>query len=81
MDRKKILERLAPIFQDIFDDENIFPTDETTANDIEDWDSFAQIRLTAAIEGEFKIKFDFGELNKLKNVGEIVDAIIRKSGR
>ena len=41
-----ILKKLEVIFRDVFDDEGILLTNETTANDIEDWDSLAQINLT-----------------------------------
>ena len=50
-----ILKKLEVIFRDVFDDENIILTNETTANDIEDWDSLAQINLLVAIKKEFKI--------------------------
>lgn len=78
MDAEKILERLTPIFRDIFDDETIIVTVETSAKDIEDWDSFSQIRLVATIEKDFGIKFKFGELNSLRNVGEMIDVIKQK---
>ena len=73
-----ILKRLEVIFRDIFDDENIVLTNETTANDIEDWDSLAQINLIVAIRREFKINFDLEEVSKYKNVGEIVKEIENK---
>lgn len=78
MNSEEILKRLTPIFRDIFDDETITVTRETSAKDIEDWDSFSQIRLVAAIEKDFNVKFKFGELNALRNVGEMVDVISRK---
>ena len=78
MDNEKILERLTPIFQDIFDDDELVITAETSAKDIEDWDSFAQIRLIAAMEKEFKIKFILSELQALKNVGEMAELILAK---
>lgn len=78
MDKEKILQELQPIFQDIFDDEELVITNETNATHIEDWDSLAQIRLVAAIETEFSIKFTFKELQSLKNVGDMVDLIHKK---
>ena len=78
MDEQKILERLTPIFQDIFDDDTLTVTGETSAKDIEDWDSLSQIRLVAAIEKDFGIKFKFGELNSLHNVGEMLSVINKK---
>ena len=56
-----ILKKLEVIFRDIFDDEDIVLTNETTANDIEDWDSLAQINLIVAIRREFQINFDLEE--------------------
>lgn len=78
MSREEIVNRLQVIFRDVFDDEDIFLTDETNTEEIEDWDSLAQIRLVVAIEKSFGIKFSFGELADLKNVGEIVDCIQNK---
>ncbi len=78
MEKKEILVRLQPIFQDVFDDDELVVTNESNAETIEDWDSLSQIRLTVSIEKEFKIKFNAEELGKLKDVGEMVDLIARK---
>ncbi|MBQ6975937.1 MAG: acyl carrier protein [Selenomonadaceae bacterium] len=78
MDKEKILQELQPIFQDIFDDEELVVTNETNAAQIEDWDSLAQVRRVAAIENEFSIKFTFSQLQELKNVGDMVDLIYQK---
>lgn len=71
----EIKERLQDIFRDVFDDDSIVLTDETTASDIEDWDSFAQMNLIVAMEKEFKIKFNVQEINSLKNVGEMISLL------
>lgn len=78
MTEEKILEELQPIFKDIFDDDEIVVTAQTSAKDIEDWDSIAQIRLAAATEKFFAIKFTFDELQSLKNVGDMVGLIREK---
>lgn len=75
-----ILSRLQDIFRDIFDDENIILTKETSSNDIEDWDSLAQINIIVACEAEFKIKFNLNDIAKLKDVGGMIDLIWRLSG-
>lgn len=76
--RDEIYERLNGVFRDVFDDEEIVVNDTTTADDIEDWDSLEHINLMVAVETEFGIKFNIGEVNNFKNVGEMVDAIIGK---
>ena len=73
-----ILKKLEVIFRDVFDDEDIVLTNETTANDIEDWDSLAQINLIVAIRREFQINFDLEEVSKYKNVEDMVKAIEKK---
>ena len=78
MDKEKIYENVQEIFRDVFDDENLVIENKTNADDIEDWDSLSQIRLTVAIEKFFKIKFNFGELSALKNVGEMLEVIAKK---
>lgn len=57
MTREEVYERLNQVFRDVFDDESITVKDETTADDIEDWDSFEHINLAVAVEEEFSLKF------------------------
>lgn len=74
-----ITEKLQEIFQDLFDDETIILTLDTSAEDIEDWDSLMHIQLIVEIEKQFQIKFTTGEVTKLKNVGELITLIEQKS--
>ena len=73
-----ILNRLQEIFRDIFDDVDIVIARDASQNDIEGWDSFAQVNIVATCEREFGIKFDLNNIKNLKNVGDIVDTIERK---
>lgn len=75
MSREKIYEKLNGVFQDVFDDDSLTVNDATTADDIEDWDSLEHINLIVAVENAFGIKFNMGEVNAMKNVGEMVDLI------
>ena len=70
-----INERLNEVFQNVFDDEDIVVDRDTTADDIEDWDSLEHIRLIGAVEREFGIKFTMKEVSTMKNVGEMIDII------
>ena len=79
MNREDVMERLNEIFCAVFDDESIKLTDETNAEDIEDWDSLEQINLIVAIENEFEMMFDMSEVSNLANVGEMADLIMSKA--
>ncbi|MBR5521210.1 MAG: acyl carrier protein [Oscillospiraceae bacterium] len=80
MTREEIFAQLTEIFQDVFDDDEIVLTDDTTADDIEDWDSLEQINLLVAIEKEFKIKFQLSDVSSLENVGAMVDLVEKLVG-
>jgi acyl carrier protein len=73
-----ILTRLQPIFHDVFDREDLVIVRESNAETVDGWDSLTHINLVSAIEREFKIKFALGELQALKNVGDMVDLMKRK---
>lgn len=77
-DQAQIYSQLTSIFHDLFDDDSIVLTPETTAQDVEDWDSFNHINLIVAVEAKFDIKFKTAELEELHNVGHLVQMIERK---
>lgn len=79
MTKEKIYEMLDEVFQDVFDDESIRVTPDTTADDIEDWDSLEHINLVVAVENKFGLKFNMSEVVKFKNVGEMVDVILDRA--
>lgn len=78
MTREEVYEMLNEVFRDVFDDDSIVVHDETTANDIEDWDSLEHINLIVSVEKKFGIKMNIGEVNALKKVGDMVDLILSK---
>jgi len=75
------LEMLTPVFREVFDDEAIELRLETTADDIDMWDSLTHMNLVIAVELKFKVKFALGELQTLKNVGGMLDLINKKIER
>lgn len=75
MTREEIFTALNEVFRDVFDDEGITVSDNTTADDIEDWDSLEHINLIVAVEKKFNMKFTMGEVTSMKNVGAMVDII------
>ena len=79
MTREEVYTRLNSVFADVFDDEELTVNDETTAADVEGWDSLIHITLIDAVEEEFDISFDMKTIVKLKNVGEMVDVIMEEA--
>jgi acyl carrier protein len=75
MDETQIYARLTEIFKDVFDEDSIEITPETSAKDVDGWDSLTHIRLILTIEKAFKIKFSTSEIGKLENVGDLVTLI------
>jgi acyl carrier protein len=78
MQKIMIINTLNEIFKNVFSDENIELTNETSAQDISEWDSLAHIRLVVTIEKEFKIQFYTAEVAELENIGEMIDLIYKK---
>ena len=78
MERKEIFSKLNEIFIDVLDLDECELTEETSANDIEEWDSLSHIQLIVAIEKSFGIKFTSLEIMKWRNVGEMVNSMEEK---
>jgi len=81
MNAAAIMTELQPIFSDVLDLPGLQLTPQSNANNVEGWDSLAHVNLVVAIEKRFGIKFALGELRDLKNVGEMVDLIQKKTER
>ena len=78
MDKERIIGEVQAIFREVLDNEEIVLASETTADDIEEWDSLTHIQLIVAIEKHFKIKFTSKEILSWQNVGQLVDCIAIK---
>lgn len=78
MEKNQILEEVQEIFREVLDNEEIVLANETTTDDIEEWDSLTHIQLIVAIEKHFKIKFTSKEILSWQNVGEMIDCIATK---
>ena len=77
--KKQILIKLQNIFRVIFDDDSIKLNSNTTAEDIEEWDSLNQIRIILACEKEFSVKLNPREINDFVNIGEMVEHLFSKN--
>ncbi|HBV16925.1 acyl carrier protein [Chryseobacterium carnipullorum] len=78
MNKDEILAKLTGIFHDELDNDAIVLGFETTAEDIEEWDSLSHIQLIVAVERAFKVRFTSSEIQSWNNVGEMIDCILSK---
>jgi acyl carrier protein len=72
---ENLLPELQEIFRDILDQPELVLTRQSNGSNVEDWDSLAHINLVTAIEKRYRIKFALGELQGLKDVGDMIDLI------
>ena len=79
MERATVVDQLTPVFRKIFNAPDLVITDEMTANDVEGWDSLSHMLLIADVEAAFSIKFKLKELNKMRNVGDMIYIILTKA--
>jgi acyl carrier protein len=78
MTSEEILSTVTIILKDTFDEQTLVISSETSAEDIDEWDSLTHIELISNIERKFKVRFALGELQDLQNVGDMIDLISTK---
>lgn len=74
----EILNTVSQIIRDVLELPKLNVTAETSANDVDEWDSMTHLELISAIEKKYSIRFALGELQALKNVGDMVQLIQKK---
>ena len=81
MDNGEAMSRVTVVFQRVFGDETLSLTRDTTAKDVEGWDSLMHINLVVAIESEFQ-RFGLRPEKSpgCRTSGELIDLIVRKQG-
>ncbi len=73
-----LLDRLTQIFREVFDDDEIALAPETTADDIDAWDSLSHANLVVTIEERLGVRFAMKELLAFRNVGDMIRCIEAK---
>jgi acyl carrier protein len=73
----EIMESLEEVFEEVFGRRvELFP--ETTAADVEGWDSVVHVLLVLASERKFGVRFESSEIANASNVGEFVSLVETK---
>jgi acyl carrier protein len=78
VDKAEVLSQVREILADVLDLPDLAVTEQTTAEDVEGWDSFNHINIVVAIESKFGIKFHTAEVEELRNVGDLVELVEKK---
>jgi acyl carrier protein len=78
MERREIDSKMTVILRTILKNNSLELSDELTAKDVAGWDSLSHMLIITEIETIFKIKFKLKDLNKMKNVGALVDIVEEK---
>ena len=78
MAANEVLTKIKDVMTDVFDVDDIDVTENTSADDIEEWDSLSHIRFIITLERVFKIKFLNEEIAGLKNIGDLARTIEKK---
>jgi acyl carrier protein len=78
MNSEEVFEKVQGIFRDVFDDDELVIKKSTNSEDIEEWDSLNHINLVLSIEKTLQIRFKTGEIQALKNVGEMIELLVEK---
>ena len=78
MEQAQIYAELTKVFQDVFD-EDIELRPDLSAGDVDGWDSLTHIRLMLSVEKAFHVKFSTSDIGALKDVGELVRLIEKRS--
>ena len=80
MTEAEIYETLNQVFREVLEDDTIKLTPQTTAEDVDGWDSMNHIFIVVELEKRFKVKFHAAEMEELKNVGELVSLLEDRLG-
>ena len=79
MNKPEILKTINSILCDIFNDPKLVVSENTSAQNIERWDSIAHVNILMTVERTFQVRFSLGEIKQLRNVGEMVSLIYAKT--
>ncbi len=79
MQRSEIMVALTEVFREVFGQPTLEIREETTAADVNNWDSLNHVTMIFATEKKFGISFSTREVQGLKNVGELIALIEQKT--
>lgn len=75
---RNLMDELNGIFRDVFEDDELVVGRETTAADVDAWDSLQHVSLILRVESHFGIRLSSAEVADLKSVGDLADVVERR---
>ncbi|WP_062059404.1 acyl carrier protein [Aquimarina longa] len=75
MNKEEILLKVEEAFVVVLEHKNFKLTDDTTANDVDGWESITHMMIISEIEKVFNIKFKLMDLMNMNNVGDLIKTI------
>ena len=78
MQREELLPRIRRTVETVLGHGDFEMRDDLTAADVEGWDSLTHMSIITGLEKEFSVKFKLKEINKLKNMGSLIELIQAK---
>lgn len=78
MENNEILKEIQKTLAEIIDKEDLFLEATSSTLTIEGWDSLVHFQLVMELQNIFNIKFSAAEIQKWKNVGDIIESIHNK---
>ncbi len=77
MDRDEVFQSIVEIAKDVFGNDSIVLTEQSTAADVEEWDSLTHLSLVNELEEKYDVGFTLDEVTGSKNLGELLNALMK----
>ena len=74
------MDKINDVFRNVFDDDELTVTRQTTASNVEGWDSVMHVTLLINVEKAFGVKLSSSAVGGMKTVGDLVDLIEAQGG-
>ncbi|MGA3047825.1 MAG: acyl carrier protein [Terracidiphilus sp.] len=73
-----VLAGLKPIFGEVLNESDIELNRDSNASNTPNWDSLAHLEIIEMVQRRFKVQFSLTDLQKLNDVGDLVDLVLEK---
>lgn len=78
MEQQAIIDKIHATLVSVLGHDDFKISNDLTATDVEGWDSLTHMSIITALERDFGVKFKLREVNKLKNMGSLIELISSK---